>query len=224
VPNHEPSERLQIKYFFELNKVFCFYEMTEAVDPRFARWFGRQVVMHARADEDLFVQQVRKKELEKWERVKTAVKKFAFDIVPYTLSTLFQTACKVALFLAAMFNLITWFCLQTFLMFVFMFLPLLLFLPLLSLSCKYGGNQTAGVCNADNYNWSLPVQLNGKQEFIMIDASLIYYGQEFLRLFGDILDWILWNWSFNPKFSVYPDKATLCAQLEKYYLFGGALT
>lgn len=48
--------------------------MENEVDPRFARWFGRQVVLHARLEEELFVQKATQKETEKWIQRKAVIK------------------------------------------------------------------------------------------------------------------------------------------------------
>ncbi len=46
----------------------------EGVDPRFARWFGRNVILHARDEENIFINRIRRDELEKWTRRKEYIK------------------------------------------------------------------------------------------------------------------------------------------------------
>lgn len=196
------------------------------VDPRFARWFGRQVVMHARAEEDVFVQQVRKQELEKWERIKTGIKKFCFDVAPSTTVQAIGLLWKYALFFTSLFWFAIGFWFHTFLMLMFAILPFLLLAPVVSLSCRYG-NQTIDVCNAIDYNFTVPITFDGgKRHFITLNASTVYAAQECLRLWGDIIDWVLWEMLPNYELAQhyflfhFPDKATMCERLSGYDLFG----
>jgi len=181
--------------------------MQNQVDPRFARWFGRQVVLHARAEADVFVQKVRKHELERWTKAKTTVSNFFLVLMPFTFGQL-----------ASLYFTVTVFCTNIFLILVFVFLPLLLLAPFAALTCHYR-NSSSDVCSAIDLNYSLPFHPDGYNHYMMIDAKLVYQFGEGMRLFADIFDFSVFVMQQFRLLSHVPDMSKICEILDKYHIY-----
>lgn len=190
----------------------------DAVDPRFARWFGRQVVLHAQDQERSFVQKVRLKQLEYWTKFKVNAYHVMFVLFPFTCGEAIKLLFKWTLFASSVFSLFAFLCIQLFLLLVFGFLPIILFAPVLALACPYR-NQTLDVCCAVDVNYTLPFSQNETKHHILIDAEFVYRFEQALHMCAVLIDfaWLLLKQIEMTK--SIPDLDIACEFLNKYHIF-----
>ena len=115
------------------------------VDPRFARWFGRNVILHARDEENIFINRIRRDELEKWTRRKEYIKQGFRSIIViigvfcYNSYDLFKALLQIA------------FSFTSFILFyTLLSLPLITVTPFIVILCKY--STPVDICLNEDFN------------------------------------------------------------------------
>ena len=190
--------------------------MANDVDPRFARWFGRQVVLYARGEEELFIQKVRRVTLEQWTKAKTNLYQVAFVLFPLTVNRIMYLMAKTYFALSAAFCLIVFFCFQLFLAIAFSFLPVVVWIPVFTFACHY--RNAVDVCGVSDYN--LTVIISNTTFAVPITAENMYRWRQFALMSADFVEWYLGVLRLAPVFQLtFPDMNTLCAKLNEYQVF-----
>lgn len=115
------------------------------VDPRFARWFGRNVILHARDEENIFINRIRRDELEKWARRKEYIKQGFRSIIVIIGAFCYNSYDFFKALLQLAFSFISFI-----LFYIILSLPFITLAPFVVILCKY--STPIDVCLNEDFN------------------------------------------------------------------------
>lgn len=166
------------------------------VDPRFARWFGRNVVLFARADDNSAAEKIRKKAFEFRIHVKEQLKVLLLRTWAYF--------CIIASTFCVFYAIVV----QIVIISIFLFLPIILFIPLISIPCQYLQNDTfRDICPAES------IIFFHKNETIKIEPEYLHMFYATMYLYADILNFVL------KIFRIFGDSEQICGLINQYHIW-----
>lgn len=111
------------------------------VDPRFARWFGRNVILH----ENIFINRIRRDELKKWTRRKEYIKQGFRSLIVIICAFCYDSYNISKALLQIVYSVISFF-----LLFIILSLPFITLAPFVVILCKY--SKPVDVCLNEDFN------------------------------------------------------------------------